>query len=86
MNPELILADEPTGNLDTATGGDILALLRRTIVRFGTAIVMVTHSDLAAEAADRVLCMRDGEMARDGAPLARHAMPVRISEFRACAS
>jgi putative ABC transport system ATP-binding protein len=65
MSPELILADEPTGNLDTATGADILALLRRTIEAFNTAVVMVTHSQLAAEAADRVLRIRDGVMTED---------------------
>jgi putative ABC transport system ATP-binding protein len=65
MSPELILADEPTGNLDTVTGGDILALLRQTIASFGTAVVMVTHSQVAAEAADRVLCIRDGIMTED---------------------
>jgi putative ABC transport system ATP-binding protein len=69
MSPELILADEPTGNLDTVTGGDILALLRQTIASFGTAVVMVTHSQVAAEAADRVLCIRDGIMTEDTAHL-----------------
>ena len=72
MSPELILADEPTGNLDTATGADILTLLRRTIETFGTAVVMVTHSQLAAEAADRVLRIRDGVMTED-ATMARGA-------------
>jgi putative ABC transport system ATP-binding protein len=86
MSPELILADEPTGNLDTETGGDILTLLRHTIASFGAAIVMVTHSELAAEAADRVLCMRDGVVTKDGGPPARRAMPVGMPELRACAS
>ncbi len=85
MSPELILADEPTGNLDTATGGDILALLRHTIATFGTAIVMVTHADLAAEAADRVLCIRDGVMAEYGG-LAKNGSHAMVPELGALAS
>jgi putative ABC transport system ATP-binding protein len=65
MRPRLVLADEPTGNLDTATGADILALLRQTVTTLGLAIVMVTHSAQAAAAVDRVLVIRDGALAGD---------------------
>ena len=58
--PKLLLADEPTGNLDTATGNVILGLLRRIASEKNTAIVMATHSLEAAALADTVVKMRDG--------------------------
>jgi putative ABC transport system ATP-binding protein len=60
MRPKLLLADEPTGNLDTATGDEILRLLRQAVDEYGLSIVMVTHSYLAAAAMDRVLFIQDG--------------------------
>jgi ABC-type lipoprotein export system ATPase subunit len=60
--PELLLADEPTGNLDTATGNVILELLRRIASEQKTAIVMATHSVEAASLADTVVKMRDGKI------------------------
>ena len=59
-NPKLLLADEPTGNLDTATGKMILNLLARTAHEFGVALLMATHSGDSAAFVDRVLGMRDG--------------------------
>jgi putative ABC transport system ATP-binding protein len=67
MRPRLVLADEPTGNLDTHTGADILALLRHTVTTLGLSIVMVTHSTQAAAAVDRVLVIRDGVLSEDQA-------------------
>ena len=61
-NPKVLLADEPTGNLDTATGDIVLQLLRRTAHEFGVAIVMATHSTESTLLADRTLSMRDGRM------------------------
>lgn len=58
--PALILADEPTGNLDTVTGNQILELLTDRCRRKGMAIVMVTHTSLACHYADRILTMVDG--------------------------
>jgi len=55
--PALILADEPTGNLDPATATGVLALFRRVVAETGAAIVLVTHSKLAAAEADRVLTL-----------------------------
>lgn len=55
--PALILADEPTGNLDPATATGVLALFRRVVTETGAAIVLVTHSRLAAAEADRVLTL-----------------------------
>jgi ABC-type lipoprotein export system ATPase subunit len=62
-NPRLILADEPTGNLDTATGNGILELLRRVGKEQRVTIVMATHSEEAAAIADAVVRMRDGRIA-----------------------
>lgn len=61
-SPALLLADEPTGNLDTATGDAILALLRRIAGERRTAILMATHSAEAAAIADCVVRMRDGRV------------------------
>lgn len=60
MRPKILLADEPTGNLDSATGDDVLALLRAEIRERGMSLVIVTHSDAAASVADRTLVLRDG--------------------------
>jgi putative ABC transport system ATP-binding protein len=59
-DPDLVLADEPTGSLDTDTGAQILALLRRVRDEYGTTILMVTNDDAVAAQADRVLQIRDG--------------------------
>jgi ABC-type lipoprotein export system ATPase subunit len=65
--PELLLADEPTGNLDSATGADVLELLAGAVAEAGSALVMVTHDEGAAARADRVLHLRDGRLvAADG--------------------
>jgi ABC-type lipoprotein export system ATPase subunit len=61
-NPVLVLADEPTGNLDTTTGNSVLELLRRISTEHGVAILMVTHSAEAATIADSVIHMRDGRI------------------------
>jgi putative ABC transport system ATP-binding protein len=63
--PAVVFADEPTGNLDSKTSADILALLRRAADEFGQTIVMVTHDPRAASIADRVLFLTDGEISRD---------------------
>jgi ABC-type lipoprotein export system ATPase subunit len=60
--PKLLLADEPTGNLDTATGNVVLELLRRIASDKNTAIIMATHSLEAASLADTVVKMRDGKI------------------------
>ena len=62
-SPRLILADEPTGNLDTATGNGILELLQRVGKEQRVTIVMATHSEEAAAMADAVVRMRDGRIA-----------------------
>ena len=60
-NPAIILADEPTGNLDSATGADVIALLKG-LVNEGRTLIMVTHDRAIAEVADHILWMQDGEL------------------------
>ena len=60
--PSVIFADEPTGNLDSRTGGEILAFLRRAVDDLGCTIVMVTHDPGAASHADSVLFLADGRI------------------------
>jgi putative ABC transport system ATP-binding protein len=61
--PEIIFADEPTGNLDSRAGAEVLDLLRRCVREFGQTIVMVTHDPAAACYADRVVLLADGRIA-----------------------
>jgi putative ABC transport system ATP-binding protein len=63
--PAVLFADEPTGNLDSATSGEILHLLREMVTTHGQTMVMVTHDANAAAMADRVLFLADGEIVRD---------------------
>ncbi|WP_182901225.1 ABC transporter ATP-binding protein [Microbispora sp. H10830] len=58
--PQVIFADEPTGNLDSRSGAEVLAFLRRSVRELGQTIVMVTHDPVAASYADRVVFLRDG--------------------------
>ena len=60
-----MFADEPTGNLDSTTGGEILALLRDSVDTLGQTTVMVTHDAHAAAIADRVLFLADGHIVKD---------------------
>ncbi|HLA97972.1 MAG TPA: ABC transporter ATP-binding protein [Anaerolineales bacterium] len=62
--PEIVLADEPTGNLDTRSGSAILELLQRSRAELGATIVMVTHDPRAASYAQRVIFLRDGKIAK----------------------
>ena len=63
--PSVMFADEPTGNLDSTSGGEILALLRDSVDTLGQTTVMVTHDAHAAAIADRVLFLADGQIVRD---------------------
>jgi putative ABC transport system ATP-binding protein len=63
--PAVIFADEPTGNLDSASSKEVLALLRRAVDDFGETIVMVTHDAGAAATADRLLFLADGRIVDD---------------------
>jgi putative ABC transport system ATP-binding protein len=63
MEPSVLLADEPTGNLDSRTGGEVLALLRTAQDRLGQTVVLVTHDAAAAATGDDVLFLQDGKVA-----------------------
>ncbi|NQX14122.1 ABC transporter ATP-binding protein [Microbacteriaceae bacterium VKM Ac-2855] len=65
--PELIFADEPTGNLDSRTGREVLALLSAASREYGQSIAMVTHDPIAASHADRVVFLADGRVVDDRA-------------------
>jgi putative ABC transport system ATP-binding protein len=64
--PAVIFADEPTGNLDSKTGDEVLALLRKAVDDFGQTVIMVTHDAHAAAYADRVVVLVDGRVVHDG--------------------
>jgi putative ABC transport system ATP-binding protein len=61
--PDVVFADEPTGNLDSRSGRELLTFLRRSVDEFGQTIVMVTHDPVAAAYADRVILLADGQLA-----------------------
>ena len=63
--PEIVFADEPTGNLDSKAGGELLDFLRRAVREYGQTIVMVTHDPAAAGYADHVLFLADGRIASE---------------------
>jgi putative ABC transport system ATP-binding protein len=63
--PTVVFADEPTGNLDSATSGEILVLMRESVDELGQTTVMVTHDPRAAAIADRILFLDDGLIVRD---------------------
>ena len=65
LSPHLVLADEPTGNLDSRAGGDILRLLRELNRDEGVTVVMVTHDPSAAAVADRIVFLRDGRVCEE---------------------
>ncbi len=71
LSPALVLADEPTGNLDTAASDEVFALLRRMHGEAGTSFLVVTHDPRLAARCDRVIELVDGRIARDEAQQAR---------------
>ena len=64
--PAIILADEPTGNLDSRTSQDVLGLLKVTGEKFGQTIVMITHNEEIAQMADRIIRIEDGRIVKGG--------------------
>ena len=67
MNPTLLLADEPTGNLDRSTGRDVLTLLEE-LNRRGTTLIVVTHDQEIGARAGRRIAMEDGQVVADSCP------------------
>jgi putative ABC transport system ATP-binding protein len=60
--PEVIFADEPTGNLDSRSGGEVMRFLRNSVREFGQTMILVTHDPIAAAFADRVVFLADGKV------------------------
>jgi putative ABC transport system ATP-binding protein len=63
--PAIVLADEPTGNLDSTSGAEVLRFLRRSVDEFGQTVVMVTHDPVAASYTDRVVFLADGKIVEE---------------------
>ncbi len=80
--PEIIFADEPTGNLDSQTGAEILSFMRRAVREMGQTIVMVTHDPVAASYADRALFLADGRIVDDMANPTSDMVLDRIKQSR----
>lgn len=75
--PDLVFADEPTGNLDSRTGREVLALLAAASVDYGQSIAMVTHDPIAASYADRIVFLADGRVVEERG----RSTPEEISTF-----
>jgi putative ABC transport system ATP-binding protein len=79
--PEIIFADEPTGNLDSASGAEVLGFLRRSVTDMHQTIVMVTHDPSAASYADRVLFLADGHIVDEMLEPTAEAVLDRMKKF-----
>jgi putative ABC transport system ATP-binding protein len=79
--PEIVFADEPTGNLDSKAGGELLEFLRKATGEFGQTIVMVTHDPAAAAYSDRVLFLADGRIASEMADPTADRVLDRMKEL-----
>ena len=64
--PAIVLADEPTGNLDTKTSQDVISLLKVTGKKYNQTIVMITHNEAIAQMADRIIRIEDGNIVKGG--------------------
>ena len=78
--PTVMFADEPTGNLDSRTGAEILALLRESVDGYGQTTVMVTHDPHAAAIADRILFLADGQIVKDVGQSTTHEILAALEE------
>ncbi|MGW2413749.1 ABC transporter ATP-binding protein [Streptomyces tubercidicus] len=81
--PEIIFADEPTGNLDSLSGAEVLGFLRDSVRELGQTVVMVTHDPVAASYSDRVIFLADGRITDDLSAPTREAVLDRMRHFDA---
>jgi putative ABC transport system ATP-binding protein len=79
--PSVVFADEPTGNLDSRTGGEILELLRGSVQDYGQTLVMVTHDARAAATADRILFIADGVIVKELHDADEHQVLAAVEEI-----
>ena len=79
--PAVLFADEPTGNLDSRTGGEVLDLLRHSVDEFGQTVIMVTHDAGAASIADRIVFLKDGRIVLDRERMTRDAIYDTIKQL-----
>ncbi len=79
--PTVVFADEPTGNLDSKTGGEILELMRDSVDSYGQTTVMVTHDARAAAIADRILFLADGRIVKDLGKATAHQVSTAMEEL-----
>jgi putative ABC transport system ATP-binding protein len=79
--PTVVFADEPTGNLDSKTSGEILELMRDSVDAYGQTTVMVTHDPRAAAIADRILFLADGVIVKDLGSATGHDVVVAMEEL-----
>jgi putative ABC transport system ATP-binding protein len=80
--PTVVFADEPTGNLDSKTGGEILELLQESVRGYGQTMVMVTHEARAAAIADRILFLDDGLIVKELGRSSEHDILTTLEEVR----
>ena len=83
--PSIVFADEPTGNLDSRSGSEVLTLLQRSVREFGQTVVMVTHDPVAAGYTDRVLFLADGRLVDEMREPTAERVLDRMSAFAAAA-
>jgi len=81
FRPTVVFADEPTGNLDSKTSGEILELMRDSVDTYGQTTVMVTHDPRAAAIADRILFLADGLIVKDLGNATAHDVVVAMEEL-----
>ena len=79
--PDIVFADEPTGNLDSKSGSEVLSFLRRASKEFGQTVVMVTHDAVAASYADRVIFLADGRIVDEMSDPTADAVLDRIKKL-----
>ena len=84
VEPQILVADEPTGNLDKATGESIIALFKQLAAEEGLAILLTTHNTAFGSAADRAITLEDGRIVKEEVPHGRRFLcPIAVQEFTA---